>query len=201
MERRHFAEERRTRSCSSDGPTLPAALVSAGVGQIGILVPSLEEGLRMYASLESIDSWCIYAYSPESVPLLEYRGHEGVFSIRIALGGRDPQVELVESLAGPSIYEEWIVAHGYGLHHLGFYVASLEAVIAAMADSGFPMIQMGSGYGVNGDGGFAYFDLSAAWAVIVEAIEVPVIRREPEATWSRGDGFEGPIWKRLRQDR
>jgi methylmalonyl-CoA/ethylmalonyl-CoA epimerase len=52
-----------------------------------------------------------------------------------------------------------------------------------MSDAGYPVLQMGTGYGVDGDGGFAYFDTLAATSVVFEAIEVPARRRPPEDIW------------------
>jgi methylmalonyl-CoA/ethylmalonyl-CoA epimerase len=162
---------------------IPEALVGGGVGQVGIIVPDLEEGLRGYAAIGMIESWSIYTYGPATVPRVEYRGEAGQFSVRIALGGKQPQIELMQPLEGPSIYEEWIAERGYGLHHLGFFVPSLEDAVTAMAGAGFAVLQLGSGYGLDGDGGFAYFDTVEVASVILEAIEVPARRRAPEATW------------------
>jgi catechol 2,3-dioxygenase-like lactoylglutathione lyase family enzyme len=160
--------------------------VANGVGQVGILVRDLDQALRTYGAVRAVESWSLYTYGPEFVPRLEYRGQAGRFSMRIALGGKSPQVELLEPLDGPSIYHEWIAQHGFGLHHLGFYVESLEVAIRAMSDAGFPVLQMGTGYGADGDGGFAYFDTLAEASVIFEAIEVPARRKPPQRIWQPG---------------
>lgn len=162
---------------------IPEALVAKGVGQVGILVPDLDEALRAYGAVRAVESWSLYTYGPEFVPRLEYRGDPGEFSMRIALGGSSPQIELIEPLEGPSIYHEWIDQHGYGLHHLGFFVESLEVAVREMADAGFPVLQMGTGYGIDGDGGFAYFDTLGETSVFFEAIEVPARRKQPQGTW------------------
>jgi catechol 2,3-dioxygenase-like lactoylglutathione lyase family enzyme len=161
----------------------PQALVGGGVGQIGILVPDLDGALRAYGAFGTIESWSIYTYGPPTVPSLRYRDGPGRFSVRIALGGRAPQIELMQPIEGPSLYDEWIAERGYGLHHLGFFVPSLDVAVAAMTDAGFAVLQRGSGYGLDGDGGFAYFDTADLASVILEAIEVPTRRRTPEATW------------------
>jgi methylmalonyl-CoA/ethylmalonyl-CoA epimerase len=162
---------------------IPEALVANGVGQIGILVRDLDEALQTYGAVRTVESWSLYTYGPAFLPRLEYRGQPGQFSMRIALGGTSPQIELIEPLDGPSIYHEWVAQHGYGLHHLGFYVESLKVAIRAMSDAGFPVVQTGTGYGADGDGGFAYFDTLAEASVIFEAIEVPAQRRPPQAIW------------------
>ena len=69
---------------------------------------------------------------------------------------------------------------GEGLHHLGFWVDSLTEAAAEFTASGYEAIQTGAGYGLDGDGGYAYFDTSAELGVILELIEVPKRRREPD---------------------
>lgn len=100
--------------------------------------------------------------------------------MRVALRGSGPQVELIEPLSGPTIYDEWITRRGYGLHHLGFWVRQLDDAITQMALAGFPLLQAGWGTGADGTGGFAYFDTEAIYGYILEAIEVPRARRSPE---------------------
>ncbi len=148
--------------------------------QIGVLVPSLRDCV---ASHGRVDSWRIWTYGPGTVRELTLRGAPGSFAMRIALNSTAPQVELVEPLAGPSIYQEWIDARGYGPHHLGYFVPDLGSAIEAMTASGFTLLQTGIGFGSDGSGGFAYFDTAEMLGYITEAIEPPVARRPPEETW------------------
>ena len=102
--------------------------------------------------------------------------------MRLALAGAGPQIELIEPLTGPSLYHEWLDEHGEGLHHIGMRVPDLQAGIRDMAERGWDVLQSGRGYGLDGDGGFAYLDTTAEdLGVILELIEVPARRREPEA--------------------
>lgn len=52
-----------------------------------------------------------------------------------------------------------------------------------MRRAGYDVLQSGRGYGLDGDGGYAYFDTERDFEVIVEAIEVPKRRREPDFVW------------------
>ncbi|MER6171949.1 VOC family protein [Streptosporangium sp. NPDC001681] len=168
-----------------DPAVLPAPLAGLPVAQVGILVPDLAAGVATWSALLGKDDWLIYTYGPDTVPHLAYRGEPGRFRMRVALTGSAPQVELIESLEGPSIYTEWISEHGYGLHHLGFRVPSAEKTIREVTASGVALLQSGSGYGQGGDGGFAYFDTQDSVGLIVEAIEVPK-RRRPSEPLPRG---------------
>ena len=153
--------------------------------QIGILVRDLEASLERYEALWGGGPWRVFTYGLGHIPWLMYRGHPGTHRMRLALSTQKPQLELIQSLEGPSIYEEHLAARGEGLHHLGFWVESLEEAIESMAGAGYDVTQSGGGFGLDGDGGYAYFDTERDLDVILEAIEVPQRRREPELTWPR----------------
>ena len=97
--------------------------------------------------------------------------------------GGSPQVELLQALEGPSIYHEWLDSGRVGLHHVGVLVETLDAATESMRRAGYDVLQSGRGYGLDGDGGYAYFDTERDFEVIVEAIEVPKRRREPDFVW------------------
>jgi hypothetical protein len=117
---------------------------------------------------------------PALIPEMGYRDGPGPFEMRVALCGESPQVELMESVKGPNIYEEWLATQGEGIHHLGVHVPSIDEGIEQMAAAGMRPVQWGKGYGATGDGGFAYYDLRPLLGVYLELIEVPVERVPPE---------------------
>ncbi len=158
-------------------------LAGRPVGQVGIIGRDIDRALERSSTLWGLGPWAGYVYGPASVPMLTYRGEPGRYAMRIALAGQGPQVELLEPLEGPSIYEEWLESRPEGLHHVGVYVESLERAIESMAAAGYDLLQSGSGYGLDGDGGYAYFDTERDFGIIVEALEVPRRRREPDFTW------------------
>ena len=163
-----------------DRAKLPPFLSGMYPKQLGILVPDIEEGIRMWSVLTGRDDWRMYTYSPDWVPELTYRGQPGRFSMRLALLGAEPQVELIQPLDGPSLYHEWIDEHGYGMHHVGFWVPSIDEVAAQATAAGIEITQSGRGYGMDGDGGFIYLDTQESAGMILEAIEVPKQRRPSE---------------------
>jgi methylmalonyl-CoA/ethylmalonyl-CoA epimerase len=153
------------------------------VDQVGIVVRDLDGALARHDEVIGGGPWRIWTYGPEIVPRQMLRGAESSFTMRIALSSSVPQIELIEPVSGPSIYEEWLDIHGEGLHHLGMFEPDLDAAIARMAGRGFPVLQSGRGYGLDGDGGFVYFDTVRDLGVILELIQVPRRRRDPEGTW------------------
>jgi len=158
-------------------------LLGRPVGQVGIVVHDLESALERYSDIWGLGPWRCWTYGPATVPHLTYRDEPGRFVLRIALTGESPQVELLQPVAGPSIFDEWVESRREGLHHLAVMVESLDAAIASVEAAGYPVLQSGRGYGLDGDGGFAYFDTQRALGLILEAIEVPRRRREPDLIW------------------
>jgi hypothetical protein len=155
------------------------------IGQLGILVHDLEEALPRYTALwRGAGPWLVYTYGPDFLPSFHYRGEPATSAMRIALSAGRPQIELIQPLGGgPSVYDGFEP----GFHHVGVLVESIEDAMATMARAGYEAIQWGAGYGLDGDGGFAYFDTAGDLGIIVEAIEVPKRRREPELVWPDGE--------------
>ena len=105
------------------------------------------------------------------------------YSIEIALTGDSPQIELIEVHGESSLYHEWIETRGYGLHHVGVRVESIHDLTVEMVSAGYDLLQSGHGYGLDGDGGFAYFDTIDDFGILLEGIEVPRRRRPPDGVW------------------
>lgn len=163
-------------------PSVPLLEHAGRHYQVGIVVPDLEAALRT-SPRPADEPWRLWTYDGAVLSERIYRGRPGTFAVRIALGGTDPQLELMQPVAGPSIYDEWWDAGRGGLHHLGYRVDDVRAMIAAMEAAGFPLLQAGFGFGADGSGGFAYFDTTAALGYIAEAIELPRERRPPDRVW------------------
>lgn len=151
-----------------------------GVGQVGIVVRDLDSALERYTRLWGVGRWSLYTYGTHVLTRATFRGRTDPYAMRLALNSESPQVELIESTQGPNLYEEWLEAHGEGVHHLGYYVESIAGVIREMEGAGYEAVQTGIGTGLDGDGGYAYFDLRPELGVYVEAIERPSRRRTPE---------------------
>jgi methylmalonyl-CoA/ethylmalonyl-CoA epimerase len=153
------------------------------IDQVCVLVEDLDEAIAAYSQLFPVTKWRGYLYTPETVPELGYRGGAGKFSFWVALSDLEPQIELIQSVSGPSVYTEWLDQHGPGFHHVGIITESLASDVEALEAQGLVVSQWGRGYGVDGDGGFAYFDSLALLGVVVELIEIPKVRRPPDREW------------------
>ncbi|MFT4029622.1 MAG: VOC family protein [Protaetiibacter sp.] len=149
--------------------------------QVSLLVPELADAVRRWSAVFGDDEWLVYSYNPDTLPESSFRGAPGRFSIRLALHGRGPQLELIELLEGPSLYHEWVEERGWGMHHIGYWIPSITDVVERFRALGREPDMTGARYGLNGDGGYAYYDFMDELGVVAEFIEVPSVRRPSEA--------------------
>jgi hypothetical protein len=78
------------------------------------------------------------------------------------------------------MYHEWLEQHGESLHDVAIYVDSLDDAIRSIEGDGYGLIQCGRGICLDDDGGFAYFDTESELGLLLEVVEPPARRREPE---------------------
>ena len=90
------------------------------------------------------------------------------------------RIELIEMLEGDTVYAEFVKEHGYGLHHFGVLVDDMEEALAQAEKAGLAMTQDGAGFGLDGDGHYAYLDTEKEIGVTIELIERPKRRVPPE---------------------
>lgn len=164
----------------SSGRPIPEMIGNRPPDQIAFLVPDIEEAITQWGEGHSGKlAWQRYVYDQDFLSESTYLGNPGDFCVRLAMYGAEPQIEFIQSIEGPNIYDDWINERGYGFHHLGYYVENLTMARIPFLESGFNEIQSGAGYGSDGDGAFTYFDLVPEIGSVIELIERPQTRKPP----------------------
>jgi hypothetical protein len=159
------------------------------VSQIALVVLDLDEAVRRYWAQCGIGPWRTYTYQPPLVKDMTYRGRRHDYRMRLALAqAGDVMLELIQPLSDENIYTEHLRAKGPGLHHIGIVVPSVQAAVAEAVRGGVQVLQSGRGYGLRGDGAYAYMDTERLLGMIVEYIEVPNERVAPEAVYPPQEG-------------
>lgn len=157
------------------------------IAQVAFVVRDLEARMQRFWQDFLIGPWSIYTFEPPRVRDMTYRGKPAAFRMRVAFAMcGETQIELVQSLDGPNVYEEFLAECGEGVQHLGIHVPSMDAASRQMQALGYSMVQSGRGYGVRGDGAFQYFATADAIGTLVELIELPAERYPPESTYPHG---------------
>jgi methylmalonyl-CoA/ethylmalonyl-CoA epimerase len=164
-----------------DYPDAPLSFLDGGVGQVAFVVRDLEASVEAYYRMFGVGGWAFYTYQRPFVQHMMYRGAEADYAMRVALSYfGNSRVEFIQPLRGPSIYEEFVDRHGYGVQHLGVVVDEMGSAIAEAERAGLTVIQDGSGFGLDGDGHYAYLDTEELFGTTIELIKRPLRRHEPE---------------------
>jgi catechol 2,3-dioxygenase-like lactoylglutathione lyase family enzyme len=155
-------------------------LVGGRVFQLAFVVADLDEALEQYTATLGGEPWRLFEISSSDFGSTTYRGWPAEFTCRLALNDASPQLELVQPVSGASAWDEWLRERGEGFHHFGVVVDSVDAVVERMGEAGHEPIQSGRGFGLDGDGAYAYFDMRGQSGWIVEAVEPPRRFLEPD---------------------
>lgn len=165
----------------TDPITKPLPFLNNGVAQIAILVPDIDAAVTTYRALFGIEPWHIYTYGKPLVKAMTYHGEPADYKMRVALSYLGPtRIELIQPLGGNNVYDDFIAQHGYGVHHVGVLVEDMAAALAEAEAAGIAMTMDGAGFGLDGDGHYAYLDTEEKIGVTIELIERPKGRVAPE---------------------
>jgi methylmalonyl-CoA/ethylmalonyl-CoA epimerase len=100
-----------------------------------------------------------------------YRGKPGKFEMYLGWGRfGDVTFEWIQSLAGGSVYDECLKAHGEGFHHLAFNVTNMDEAIKLLGGRGAPVSQSGGWKNPDSEGRFAYMDSEPSGGVTIELL-------------------------------
>jgi catechol 2,3-dioxygenase-like lactoylglutathione lyase family enzyme len=102
-----------------------------------------------------------------------YRGQPGQFDQKLGWHRHGTVTwEWIEPLSGPTVYLDFLDAHGEGLHHIAFDVPDIEKAAAAWERVGVPVAQSGAWgeKGKPGSGRFAYAATDVYGGVTIELL-------------------------------
>jgi catechol 2,3-dioxygenase-like lactoylglutathione lyase family enzyme len=159
---------------------LPNALFRE-TAQICLVTRDLDALVRRYADRLGIGPWWVQVYEPPLLTATTYRGKPAAYSMRIALawtGGLN--WEIIQPLQGPSIYHDFLDAHGEGVQHVGVLLKDTgmdwPEAYRRLAERGFEPVQEGGWQGVR----FAYFETEPLCKTTLELIDRPPGWSRPE---------------------
>jgi hypothetical protein len=171
-----------------DSP-FPLPFLQNGVAQVALVVEDLDAVVENYWRLFGVGPWHFYTYEKPLVREMSYHGQPADHAIRIALAYAGPmRFELIEVVRGESVHADFVREHGRGVHHFGLLVDDMQAALAQAAAAGIAVLQDGSGFGLDGDGRYAYLDTEKELGVTLELIERPRGRHTPEKIYPPGAG-------------
>ncbi len=167
---------------------LPLPFLNNGVAQIGMVVEDLDKTVQAYWNAFHIGPWHFYTYGKPLVKQMSYHGQPTEYKMRLALSNLGPtRIELIEVMEGSTVYADFVRSRGYGVQHLGLLVENMEESLAQAKAAGIEMIMDGSGFGLDGDGHYAYLDTEKDFGIMLELIERPKRRVAPEKIYPPQD--------------
>lgn len=131
--------------------------MAARIEHLGVAVPSLEEGLRLYRDLLGFEE--------------EFR--EEVLSEQVRVVGLhagDATIELLEPMSGNSAIGKYLEKRGPGLHHIAVEVTGLAELLPRMKAAGVRLLDEVPRPGAQGTQ-VAFIHPKGALGVLIELVE------------------------------
>jgi methylmalonyl-CoA/ethylmalonyl-CoA epimerase len=135
------------------------------MSQIGIVVKDVNRTIEHYEKVLGLGPFVV----PEITYFdTHYHGRPANFSFKMGFCSLGTvELELIEPLAPPTIYHDFLKEKGEGIHHLGFDVKDMDEKILLCKGLGIDVLQMGR----TPAGGFAYLNTEKIGGVIFELIQ------------------------------
>lgn len=166
-------------------PLVPALPVEpTTIDQVGLVVRDLRAAMDRYGALLGIGPWTVKSFEPPALTDTTYRGRRVEYSMRLAIARPgDVDVELIEPVSGPSIYEDHLAEAGPGLHHVACFGWDRDEalrVVRGFESAGFGVVQRGTYRGSD----FWYIDTTDALdGLLFETVARGGAPAEPDAVY------------------
>jgi len=150
--------------------------IETQVCQVGIVVKDLDR------TLEYLTGIGLGPFTSRTVshPAATVRGKKGSYQVRVAKSQQGAvQLEIIEYRKGTTIHKEFLDKGGEGLHHIQFRVNDLEATLKKFSEKGIEVLQEDR---FVGGGGIAYLATDEIGGVIIEVVQRPDNKYDPNRT-------------------
>jgi methylmalonyl-CoA/ethylmalonyl-CoA epimerase len=116
--------------------------------QIAWVTRDLEKSMKAWVENLKIGPWTVLTFTNQSLKYLKVDDKTVTEPFKFLIGISwigDMQLELIEPVYGPTIYEAFIQKHGEGLHHIKERIAddAIEGVVQEYRDQGIRVTQTG----------------------------------------------------------
>jgi 4-hydroxyphenylpyruvate dioxygenase-like putative hemolysin len=137
------------------------------ISQVAVVVKNLQKSMEKYWRVLGIGPWYIYTFAPPVLREPMIRGKPVNYSMKLAMAlVGSMQLELIEPLEGPSIYKEFLVEKGEGLHHIQSHTEKMHEVLRTFKEIGITVLMSGK----IGNAEFYYMDTESILGLIYEVV-------------------------------
>jgi hypothetical protein len=144
-----------------------SGVLEGPIRQIGYIVRDLDAIIGAWRAL-GVGPWFTLRNFEQKGCRLRGELCEPTISVGFANSGA-MQIELIQQLDdGPSVYREFLEAHGEGYQQLTWWATDFDAVLERADAAGWPVVFSD----LNGNARFAYFELDPTISAVVEVMEL-----------------------------
>jgi 4-hydroxyphenylpyruvate dioxygenase-like putative hemolysin len=151
------------------------------IDQVCVVVNDIQKAVQQYWNIFGIGPFSIYTVAPPELTDTTVHGKPEYYSMKLAFAKVGTvMLELIQPLKGESVYKEFLVEKGEGIHHIATYeVDDLDSAIALLGKYGIGVLQSGRWQGAS----FAYMNTEKALGAIIELVKRTTGFPQPEATY------------------
>ena len=116
--------------------------------QVGVVVKDIERKIEALSSIFGIGPFRLIEWPPQGNEGLEkeYHGQPGQFTCRLAFADLGTvELELIQPVQGPSIWQDFLDTHGEGIHHIRFNVFDEKPILQHLAANDVGVEMWGNG--------------------------------------------------------
>jgi hypothetical protein len=150
--------------------------------QIGLVVEDIQKAMKQYWDILGLGPWRIHTYAPQTgMTHMTIHGKPEPYGMKLAIAYvGNTMWELIEPLEGPSIYKEFLVQKGKGLHHLQCAVGHYQQAVEALEKKGIGSMMTGT----NPQAAFNYLNTEKELGVILE-----ILKKGPSGVRAVPEGY------------
>jgi len=118
------------------------------IHQIAWVTRDLEKSMKAWVDNLKVGPWTVLTFTEKTLKYLDVDGKRVTEPYKFLIGISwigDIQVELIQPVYGPMIYEAFLQKHGEGLHHFKERISQddIDAVLKEYKDKGIEVTQTG----------------------------------------------------------
>ncbi|MBV8102250.1 MAG: VOC family protein [Verrucomicrobia bacterium] len=153
--------------------------------QIAWVTRDLEKSMKAWVENLKIGPWTVLTFTDQSLKYLKVDDKTVTEPFKFLIGISwigDMQLELIQPVHGPTIYEAFIQKHGEGLHHIKERIedGAMEGVVQEYRDKGIGVTQTGQF-----ETDFHYYlDTEPKLDFIYELGNCPKLELTPDKYWT-----------------
>ncbi len=155
--------------------------LTRGITQVAWVVEDLDKAVKEFYDKFGIGPWHFYRYGNPLLKMMRRWGKETSYCMITAVANAGAtRLELIQPIEGDTIFSEFVLKNGYGkVQHFGIAIDNMKEALEIAHKAGVSVTMEGSGYGLEGDGHFAYLDTEDIIGITLELMERPKKRHKP----------------------